>query len=97
MQILAIEHEIPGVEPAEFARFSRDEALRAWELNQAGVIRELYYRADRTTTVLMLESGSLEEAQAALASLPLVREGLIRFELIPLAPYPGFSRLFAAA
>ena len=29
-----------------------------------------------------------------LATLPLVQEGLITFELIPLAPYPGFARLF---
>ena len=29
--------------------------------------------------------------------LPLVAAGLIRFELIPLAPYPGFARLFASA
>ena len=26
---------------------------------------------------------------------PLVEQGLIDFEVIPLAPYPGFSRLFA--
>jgi len=29
-----------------------------------------------------------------LATLPLVKEGLITFEIIPLAAYPGFSRLF---
>ena len=26
---------------------------------------------------------------------PLVEEGLIAFDIIPLVPYPGFSRLFA--
>ncbi len=36
----------------------------------------------------------ISEARAALATLPLVREGLIDFELVPLAPYPGFARLF---
>jgi len=36
-------------------------------------------------------------AEAALDSLPLVQAGLIRFELIPLSPYPGFARLFADA
>jgi len=29
-----------------------------------------------------------------LSSLPLVEQGLIRFELIPLVAYPGFARLF---
>ena len=28
-----------------------------------------------------------------LDSLPLVQAGLIRFEVIPLVPYPGFERL----
>jgi hypothetical protein len=30
-----------------------------------------------------------------LDTLPLVREKLIGFELIPLMAYPGFARLFA--
>jgi hypothetical protein len=29
-----------------------------------------------------------------LETLPLVREGLIAFEVIPLKPYPGLWRLF---
>jgi len=29
-----------------------------------------------------------------LNTLPLVKEGLITFELIPLKAYPGFERLF---
>jgi hypothetical protein len=35
------------------------------------------------------------EASEVLGTLPLVREGLIAFELVPLVPYPGFFRLFA--
>jgi len=66
-----------------------------WALYQEGLIRELYFRADRSEAVLVLECASLDEARAALGSLPLVQAGLIRFELVPLRPYPGFSRLFA--
>jgi hypothetical protein len=70
------------------------EARRVWELYQAGIFRELYFRADRTEAVLLMECSSLEDAQKALDSLPLVEAGLITFEVIPLRPYPGFSRLF---
>ncbi len=66
-------------------------------LYQAGTIRELYFRQDAHSAVLILECQDPEEAEAALATLPLVKEGLITFEIIPLAAYPGFSRLFAAA
>jgi len=46
--------------------------------------------------VLVLECDDVESAQRILASLPLVEQGLISFELIPLKAYPGFARLFVA-
>jgi muconolactone delta-isomerase len=70
------------------------EATRALELYQAGMIRELYFRHDRQEAVLILECKDAEEAQLVLATLPLVKAGLIAFEIIPLTAYPGFSRLF---
>jgi len=97
MKILALETEVPDTTAEQFATHLAAEARRAWELHQAGVIRELYFRADREEAVLVLESASLEEARGALATLPLVRAGLIGFDLIPLRAYPGFERLFAGA
>lgn len=95
MKIIAIEHELPGAEAGDFRKYSRAEAERAWELYQAGVIRELYFRADRPEAVLILECENIQAARQSLASLPLVKNGLITFELIPLAAYPGFARLFS--
>ena len=96
MKILAIEKEVPGVTSEQFTPpLLKAEALRAWELHQAGVIRELYFRADRPDAVLVLECASVEAADEALSTLPLVKAGLIAFDLMPLKPYPGFARLFA--
>ncbi len=95
MKILAIEHELPDASEDAFARHGQAEARRAWELVQAGVIREMYFRADRAEAILVLECASAAEAQTILDTLPLVRAGLIAFELIPLVAYPGFARLFA--
>ncbi len=97
MKILAIEHETDDATPAQFARYARAEAARAWELHQQGFIRELYFRADREESVLVLECDSVEAAEARLATLPLVEQGLITFEIIPLRPYLGFARLFEAS
>ena len=66
-----------------------------WRLQQEDVIREIYFRADQSCAVLMLECDDLEQARRRLSELPLVAAGLIQFELIPLRPYPGFARLFA--
>jgi muconolactone delta-isomerase len=94
MKILALEHELPEGTVEEFKRYARDEAFRAWELHQQGIIREMYFRADRNEAVLVLECDDVESARQVLASLPLVKHRLITFELIPLKAYPGFARLF---
>lgn len=95
MKILALEFEQPGATVEDFNRLARSEAAKAWELYQVGVIRELYFRQDRSEAVLILECADVEAAEAALATLPFVEAGLIAFEIIPLGPYPGFARLFA--
>jgi muconolactone delta-isomerase len=95
MRILAIEKEVPGLSAEDFKPHLSAEAARAWELYQAGVFRELYFRQDRPEAVLILECPDVEEAQEVLSTMPLVKAGLITFEVIPLVPYPGFARLFA--
>jgi len=95
MKILALENDVPGVPDTAFnEELLKEEAARAWELHQEGIVRELYFRADRPSAVLVLECQSVEEAREYVKSLPLVCRGLITFDLIPLQAYPGFSRLF---
>jgi hypothetical protein len=94
VKIIAIEREREGTSAADFQTFLQDEAKAVWQLQQENIIREIYFREDLNTAVLVLECASLSEAQRTLARLPLVQKNLIEFELIPLRPYPGFSRLF---
>lgn len=97
MKILALEKEVPGKTAADFQPHLSPEAERVWELYQAGVIREIYFCGDRPEAVLILECADATEARETLNTLPLVKEGLIDFEIIPLVAYPGFARLFAAS
>jgi len=94
MKILAIERETSGATAEDFQLHLKAEAIRAWELHQAGLIRELYFRQDERGAVLILECNDAKEARDILATLPLVKEKLITFDIIPLVAYPGFSRLF---
>ncbi len=95
MRILAIERPVDGAVESQFTpELGAAEARRAWELYQAGVIRELYFHADEATAVLVLECTDMAEADAALESLPMVAAGIIEFEVLPLRAYPGFARLF---
>jgi len=95
MKLIALEREIPGASAEEFQPLLVDEARRVWELQQSGAVREIYFHAEQHTAVIVLECAHREEARSLLATLPLVHAGLIGFELIPLAAYDGFARLFA--
>jgi muconolactone delta-isomerase len=94
MKILALERELPNIPAAAFAPYAAAEARRVWQLVQDGVIRETYFRQDRSAAVLVLECTDADEAEAVLQTLPMVQAGLITFEIIPLVAYPGFARLF---
>ncbi|HET6845937.1 MAG TPA: hypothetical protein VFH29_03835 [Anaerolineales bacterium] len=94
MKVLALEHDRPGATSADFAPHLDAEARAVWEMTQSGTIRETYFREDRSEAVILLEAPSTEAARTSLSQLPLVRQGLIEFEVIGLLPYPGFSRLF---
>jgi muconolactone delta-isomerase len=94
MKILALEHELPDATTEQFQQYAKAEARKVWDLQQSGVLREIYFRADRNEAVLVLECNSVNEAEQVLAGLPFVQNKLIRFELIPLKAYPGFERLF---
>ncbi len=96
MKILAVERDLPGIDPAAMQPLLHAEALRVWDLVQGGIVREVYFRADKPAAVLVLECANVEEAEQVLATLPLAQAGLIAFDVIPLAPYPSFARLFAA-
>ena len=95
MKLLALEEDLPGVSAEQCAPLLEAEARRLWELYLSGTVRELYFHADRRSAVLLLEAPTLEVAITLLESLPLVEHKLIRFALIPLAPYTGFARLFS--
>jgi len=95
MKFLALERELAGATADKFQPHLKDEARRVWELQQTGALREIYFHAEEHTSVLMLECADEAEVRRLLATLPLVQAGLIEFNVIPLAPYDGFARLFA--
>jgi hypothetical protein len=61
-----------------------DEMRRIAELQAAGVIEQLYLKADRSGGVIVLEAESGEEAARQLATLPLVQRGVTSFDVTEL-------------
>jgi hypothetical protein len=94
MKVLALGHDVVAQDDPRFAELRPAEARRVWEMYQADLLREVYFRADSPNGVLVFEVPDLAAARVAVDSLPLVAAGLIDFDLVPLRPYPGFARLF---
>lgn len=92
MKILALEKECEGKTEEEFQKYSEAEAMQVWHLYKSEKIREIYFRGNQKSAVIILECKDSEEAKEILSSLPLVKNKLIYFEIIPLIPYPGFER-----
>ena len=95
MQILALSRRRPGVGPEQLAPHARAEAAAAFALVEAGVIRSVHMCPERPGSMIVLECAGLDEARAALGQLPMVRAGLIEFELSRMLPYTAIKALFA--
>jgi hypothetical protein len=93
MKILAISHETPTVNWDAHEETLREEAAVLYRLYLDELVREFYFTNDGEA-VLILEALTLGDAGELLEQLPLVRNGLIKFELMELHPYDGFKRLF---
>jgi len=94
MKILAKSRTIAADESEFTPEVLRAEARYVWELQQAGVVREIHFTHEGEA-VLLLECLDRTEAQAVLSRMPLVRAGLIDFTVDELRAYDGYARLFA--
>lgn len=74
----------------QFAPLLGPEAERARELYAAGTFRAMWGRKDVPGAVILIEAENPEAAQDALASLPLVAQGMAESSLLPVGPYRGF-------
>jgi len=94
MKILAIEKVTEGIIAEQFKPHLKNEALKIWEYYKNGIVREIYFTKNDHTAVIMLECKDESEAELCLSELPMVKEGLIGFTILPLVAYEGFERLF---
>ncbi len=93
MKILAIEKEIVGRTKAQFEPYLRAEAQKVRELQDRGIIKEIYFTEATHEAVIIIECQDQSEAEKILKTLPLVKERLIEFNIVSLVPYDGFERL----
>lgn len=95
MKVLAIGRPRSGADVhGEVVLLLAEEMRALWQLYSDGVVREMYMPG-QSGAVLVLETAAREDAEAALASLPLAAAGVVEFELIECHPFAAVSVLFA--
>lgn len=72
-----------------------EENQVVWELYKADIIREMYFRGDGRGTIFVLESASIDAAKESFSQLPIVRDGMLIAEFIPLNPFTQLEYAFA--
>jgi hypothetical protein len=95
MKILAIDRPLPGATPEKYQPHLLNEARHAWQSYKKGFIREINFRLDHPGVATILECESVEAAKMLLAEFPLVKAGVIEFEVIPIGPFANWEALFA--
>ncbi len=96
MRIHALERDLNGPVRPDLHDILRAEAAGFWDLQKRGIIRDIWFSVPGRRVILMLECSGVPEARGHLAKLPLVSHGLCNFEVLELASYDGFERLFGA-
>lgn len=94
MQFLSLSRRRTDAFPPEAftPELTAREAERVRELYAAGLLRQVWKRADMPGAAILWEAASEAEVRAALASLPIAQAGMLEIvALTPLEPYPGFG------
>jgi hypothetical protein len=94
VKVLAVITPRESVGLDRLAPLRQAEARYVWSHYAAGAVREFYHRADKLGAVLMLEVDDLEAGRRLLDELPMLRAGLLTYELVCLAPFTIIADLF---
>ena len=93
MQFFSLSRRLTGKFPPEAftPELVAKETARVRELYAAGILRQVWKRADMPGAGILWEAASEADVRAAIESLPIYQAGMLEIAaLVPLEPYPGF-------
>ena len=96
MKMLCLDRPFPGATFEKYQPYLQDEARQVWQAYKNGIVREIYFRQDRPGVAIILECATVDEAKKAFAGFPLMKAGLLEFDIIPLGPFVNWEMLFAS-
>lgn len=93
MKILAIDKILPTATEESIRTAVIPDAMHTWVLYTKDMVREAYFRKDRPGVVLVLECPTVEDAKTLLRTFPMVKAGVVDFDIIPLGHFVPFGTL----
>jgi hypothetical protein len=93
MKLFAVDRILPTATEENIRGVVIREALHIWMLYTKDIVRETYFRKDRPGVILVLEAESVADAKKVLSTFPMVRAGVIDFDIIPVGHFVPFGTL----
>ena len=94
MQFLMIATIKPNTPKRKVIELIRLEAAAAFKLYAREIVRSIHFKADMSGAVMLMEADTQAEIEKALDTLPMVHQGVLSTEIIPLKPYDAYVKLF---
>ena len=91
---LVITHDKPNVNWNEQEQLLKQEAKVLWDLQKKNIIRNIWFTKNTREAILIIEEKDSIRTKEIIDTFPLVKEGLITYDLVELVAYDGFERLF---
>jgi len=91
---LVIIHDKPNVNWKEQEQLLKQEAKVLWDLQKKGIIRSIWFTKNTREAILIIEAEDTIRTTEVVNTFPLVKEGLITYDIVELVAYDGYERLF---
>ena len=86
MKVLAFGNIVKPVTPEQRAEIMPKEVPATLRHYLDGTIEQFFYRQDKPGVIFLMNVDSVEHAKATVETLPLVKEGIAQYDLIPVGP-----------
>ena len=94
MVYLVITHDKPNVKWKEQELLLKQEAKVLWDLQKNRIIRNIWFTKKSREAILIIESEDSIRTKEIIDTFPLVKAGLITYDIVELVAYDGYERLF---
>jgi hypothetical protein len=94
MKVFAIASPKPSLTPEKIQQHMPNEVPATLKLYLDGKVEQFWFR-EKAGPILLMNVESVEQARATLDTLPLVADGLMSYDLIPVGPLAPLGMLIA--